>query len=79
MRRLLERHWSPAGVTLPKQPLSEETSAAIIRITGGNFRLLPDNTSILRKAASAAFRKKNDYLLSSANASSKGAGEMWLR
>jgi hypothetical protein len=40
MHRLIERQWSPAGVTLPKQPLSQDTSAAIIRITGGNFRPL---------------------------------------
>jgi hypothetical protein len=59
MRRLLERHWSPAGVTLPKQPLSEEASAAIIRITGSNFRLsnrlrdqrlAPDHQSCRRRS-----------------------------
>jgi DNA transposition AAA+ family ATPase len=39
-RQLLEHHWTPAGVRLPEHPLDPETVAAIIRITGGNFRLL---------------------------------------
>src|SRR5215510_8636914 len=37
---LLDQRWTPPGVHLPQQPLDEETVAAIIRITGGNFRLL---------------------------------------
>lgn len=37
--QLLERHWTPPGVHLPQAPLDPEV-AAIIRITGGNFRLL---------------------------------------
>src|SRR5260370_3101341 len=40
VRELLDRRWAPAGVCLPQQPLDAETVAAIIRITGGNFRLL---------------------------------------
>ena len=41
MRGLLENQWLPSGVVLPKEGLTdEETRAAIIRITGGNFRLL---------------------------------------
>jgi DNA transposition AAA+ family ATPase len=41
VRRLLESQWLPAGVVLPEEALTdEETRAAIIRITGGNFRLL---------------------------------------
>lgn len=40
IRQLLEQHWTPPGVHLPGQPLDSETVAAIIRITGGNFRLL---------------------------------------
>jgi DNA transposition AAA+ family ATPase len=41
VRRLLESHWLPSGVALPKEGLTdEETRAAIIRITGGHFRLL---------------------------------------
>ena len=40
MRRILHRHWTPRGVTLPSEPWSEEAAAAILRITGGNFRLL---------------------------------------
>ena len=40
VRELLDRLWAPPGVSLPPQPLDAETVAAIIRITGGNFRLL---------------------------------------
>lgn len=41
VRRLLESHWLPSGVALPAEGLTdEETRAAIIRITGDNFRLL---------------------------------------
>jgi len=40
VHELLDRRWAPPGVRLPQQPLDAETEAAIIRITGGNFRLL---------------------------------------
>lgn len=40
IRQLLEQRWAPPGVHLPQHPLDPETIAAIIRITGGNFRLL---------------------------------------
>jgi hypothetical protein len=40
VRQLLERHWAPVGVELPQKPLDQETIALIIRVTGGNFRLL---------------------------------------
>ncbi len=40
VRELLNQHWTPPGVHLPGHPLASETVAAIIRITGGNFRLL---------------------------------------
>ena len=41
VRELLSRHWTPPGVALPNvEPLGEEAVAAIIRVTGGNFRLL---------------------------------------
>jgi DNA transposition AAA+ family ATPase len=39
-RQLLEQRWTPPGVQLPALPLDQETVAATIRITGGNFRLL---------------------------------------
>jgi DNA transposition AAA+ family ATPase len=40
MQVLLERHWTPSGVHLPQDPLPSEVTAAIIRMTAGNFRLL---------------------------------------
>jgi DNA transposition AAA+ family ATPase len=41
VRHLLQENWLPAGVTLPAHSLSDtEALAAIIRVTGGNFRLL---------------------------------------
>ena len=40
IRELLDQHWTPPDVHLPQHPWDQETVAAIIRITGGNFRLL---------------------------------------
>lgn len=40
IRRLFEQHWAPPGVTLPAKSLDADVIAGIIRITGGNFRLL---------------------------------------
>ncbi len=39
IRQLLERHWTPPGVKLPGA-FDSVAAASIIRITGGNFRLL---------------------------------------
>ncbi len=51
VRQLLEQHWSPAGVKLPQTPLDPETVAVIIRVTGGNFRLLNRDWPGLRLAS----------------------------
>jgi len=40
IRQLLERHWTPPGVKLPGGAIDSVAAASIIRITGGNFRLL---------------------------------------
>ncbi len=40
VQKLLWTGWTPSGVTLPRKPLRTEVLAAIIRMTGGNFRLL---------------------------------------
>jgi hypothetical protein len=40
IHQLLDQRWSPPGVHLPQHGLSPEAVAAVIRITGGNFRLL---------------------------------------
>jgi AAA domain len=41
MRALLRQKWVPSGVTLPEEGVADENAlAAIIRVTGGNFRLL---------------------------------------
>jgi DNA transposition AAA+ family ATPase len=39
--RLLAQGWVPTGVTLPAiSTIDAQTAAAIIRVTGGNYRLL---------------------------------------
>lgn len=40
IRQLLQRRWTPPGVRLPCDSIDAVTAASIIRITGGNFRLL---------------------------------------
>jgi hypothetical protein len=40
IRQLLELHWTPPGLKLPGDSIDSNAAASIIRITGGNFRLL---------------------------------------
>jgi DNA transposition AAA+ family ATPase len=40
MQALLSEHWAPSGVQLPRDPMTTDVIAAIIRMTAGNFRLL---------------------------------------
>jgi DNA transposition AAA+ family ATPase len=40
VRELLERRWTPAGATLPDEQHLPEVIVSLIRMTGGNFRLL---------------------------------------
>jgi hypothetical protein len=40
MQELLEQRWTPHGVMLPDEPFAPEVTARLIRMTGGNFRLL---------------------------------------
>lgn len=40
LQQLLESRWAPTGVKLPAEQLVPEVIASLIRMTGGNFRLL---------------------------------------
>jgi hypothetical protein len=40
VQELLEKKWTPAGVTLSDEQLLPEVIAGLIRMTGRNFRLL---------------------------------------
>ena len=40
VQALLESRWAPAGVKLPDEELLPDVIASLIRMTGGNFRLL---------------------------------------
>lgn len=40
MTTLLKERWLPAGVRLPDAELSPDVIATLIRMSGGNFRLL---------------------------------------
>ncbi len=37
MQELLDRRWTPSGVSLPEEPLIPEVSASLIRMTGGKL------------------------------------------
>lgn len=40
LQELLEKRWTPMSVKLSDIPFSPEVMARVIRMTGGNFRLL---------------------------------------
>jgi DNA transposition AAA+ family ATPase len=40
VQELLEKRWTPAGVVLPNEQLVPEVIASLIRMSGGNFRLV---------------------------------------
>ena len=40
VQRLLERCWTPPGVTMPDSGFTPEVVARLVRMTGGNLRLL---------------------------------------
>jgi DNA transposition AAA+ family ATPase len=40
MQKLLERQWTPTGVSLPEGSFTPEVVARLVRITSGNLRLL---------------------------------------
>jgi hypothetical protein len=40
VQELLAQRWTPGGIKLPDGPLSPEVVASLIRMAGGNFRLL---------------------------------------
>ena len=39
-RNVLKKRWTPAGLVLPNEQLVPEVIASLIRMAGGNFRLL---------------------------------------
>ena len=55
--RQLEHGWTPPGVRLPQLLAAPEAVAAIIRTTGGNFRLLTQMERILEINALPAVTK----------------------
>ena len=40
MQKLLERQWTPTGVSLPENSFTPEVVARLVRIITGNLRLL---------------------------------------
>ncbi len=39
-KALLQSHWTPRSLTLSAEPVSDDVTATIFRIIGGNFRLV---------------------------------------
>lgn len=72
---LLERSWTPPGVTLPDSGLTPEVVARIVRMTGGNLRLitrlLEQVERVLNVNDARSSRSKSSKQLGTASSSAK--------
>ena len=70
---LLESRWAPAGVKLPDQQLLPEVIASLIRMTGGNFRLLArlltqiERVLLVTASYKAFLQKRRELITASLN------------